>query len=370
LEFSCAKTDLLGATQIVSRGIPSTTAEPMLLNVFATLADGCLTLLATDNRITIQNRFQVQQARPGRMAVSGHLLLEVLQAIQTSRSDSVTLDCQSGWKVSLVSADARYSLSGFDPDDFPIVPAFEGQTQFSLPGDLLKEMIRKVVVVTSGSMGGMQTYEEVLFEAKDGELTLVATDSVRLAIRSESLEGRSLPELNFLIPSHALIEASRILKGDEEINWDVSEDQAAIRSGTTELRARLSDKTFPNFRMILPKSQSRNLRVNTREFRDSLKGVIPLAREIKDKVYIEFESDRLIISSTSIELGEARREMEVSLEGEPIKLAFNGKYLLDFLSVIDTETFRWGMTSATYPATLTPDSDGSTYTYILMPITH
>lgn len=370
MEFSCPKTELLASVQVVSRAIPSTTAEPMLANILATLEEGRLTLLATDNRISIRHSQGVTEARPGRLAVPGHLLVEVLQAIQTSRNELVNVECKEGWKVSITSGDARYSLSGFDPEDFPMVPSPAGRTEFSLEAKKLKEMIRQVVVVTTSGMGGMQTYEEVLVEAKGGELTLVATDSVRLAIRSETFKEGQLPDLNFLVSSHALQEAAKTLKGDDQVSWVVGDDQVLIRSGQTELRARLSDKTFPNFRMILPKSQSRNLVVNTREFSDNLKGVIPLAREIKNKVYIDFETDRLIISSTSPELGEARREMGVTLEGEPIRLAFNGKYLLDFLSVVDTDQFRWGISSSTYPATLTPGSENRSYTYILMPITH
>ncbi|MBI4865023.1 MAG: DNA polymerase III subunit beta [Candidatus Riflebacteria bacterium] len=368
MEFTSSKADLLASVLVVSRAVPASTVEPMLLNVLLDLDNGQLTLRTTDGRISLRHRQPVEEKVPGRLAVLGHLLLEILQGIQSSRSDQVTFASTPENRVVLSSADAVYNIAGFPAENFPMLPEIEALTRTALPGGLLKEMVRKTTVVSSGGGGGPHTYEEVLMESRSGELSFVATDSVRLAILTNKLE-KALPDFHSLVPSHALVELGRLLKPDQEVEITLAEDQAAFVFGATEMRTRLSDKTFPNFRAILPKVQSRNLVLRTREFQDNLRGVIPLAKDTKHKVFLDFQRERVIITSTSPEHGEARREVEASLTGEPIRLAFNGKYLLDFLSVVDTESFKWGVSSASYPATLTPDSEGSGYTYVLMPIT-
>ena len=379
MEFRCPKADLLASVQIASRAVPSTTVEAALLNVLLSLEDGQLTLFATDNRLSLRHVMTVEQESGGRVAILGHLLLDILQGLQTSRSAQVHVKMTAENRVVLTSADAVYNIAGFSAESFPLVVELTPKTTFTLGSNLLKEMIRKTIVVSSPGGGGLQTYEEVFVECKKGELSFVATDSVRLAIRTTQVSGgplsggatvRELPEFHCLVPSHALAELARTLKPDTDVNVTLSDDQASFAFGSSELRTRLSDKTFPNFRTILPKVQSRNLKLRTKEFQDNLRGVIPLAKDTKNKIFVDFEKEKVVITSTSPELGEARREVETELSGEPIRLAFNGKYLLDFLSVVDSESFRWGVSSSSYPATLTPDAEDAGYTYILMPITH
>jgi len=342
--------------------------DATLLNILANLEDGQLTLFATDNRVSLRHIMPVTQVTPGKKAFLGHLLLEILQSLQTSRSGDLVLSAEDDGRVVLTSADAVYNIAAFSPETFPMLPDLEVKTRMTLPAQLLKEMIRKTIVVTSGSGSGVQTYEEVLVEGRSGELSFVATDSVRLAIRSAIVDVQ-LPDFQCLVPSHALAELARIAKPEQDVQITLSEDQASFTFGSSELRTRLSDKTFPNFRTILPKVQSRNLVLRTREFQDNLRGVIPLAKDTKHKVVVDFEKEKVIITSTSPEYGVAKREVEASLSGDPIRLAFNGKYLLDFLSVVESESFRWGVSSSSYPATLTPDSQDPGYTYVLMPIT-
>lgn len=370
MEFRCPKASLLASVQVVSRAIPSTTVDAALLNVLLTLEDGQLTFFATDNRISLQHVMSVEQISGGRVAILGHLLLDILQGIQTSRAPDVHVKSTEESRVVLTSADAVYNITGFSPESFPLVPNLVAKTTFRIASNLLKDMIRKSVIVSPPGSGGVQIYEEVYLEGDKGTLSFVATDSVRLAVRSARLPDKELPEFRCLVPSHSLSELGRSLKTDTEVTLTIAEDQASFAFGSSELRTRLSDKTFPNFRTIMPKVQSRSVKLRTKEFQDNLRGVIPMAKDAKNKIFVDFEKGKIVLSSTSPELGEARREIETELSGDPIRLAFNGKYLLDFLSVVDSDSFRWGVSSSSYPATMTPDADDAGYLYILMPITH
>lgn len=368
MRFTCSKTDLWHGVQIASKATPSSTSEPVFLNVLLKAEGNRLSLSATDNRISIRQAMIIASEGDGEIAIRASLFQDILQGFQTVESDEISFEADDNFKVHLTATGASYKISGESPKNLPVIPSLESNKTFTMTALRLKEMIRQTsIVAASGSSS--HTFEDVLLEARDGVLTTVATDSVRLAIKELPFEKASeLPDFDIRMPLSALVELSKILPSDGDVKILVGDDQICFTFGETEFMARLSDKTFPNYRQIIPKEHSRNVVMDKKTFTNNLKGVIPLARENKHKVHLKFTSGQVTIVSVSPEIGEARREMDAKVEGEEIELAFNARYLLDFLSAIDAPTVELGLTSSIYPSTMRPTADVSDFTYILMPI--
>lgn len=368
------KTELLAAVETAEKATAKTAIEPALLQVLLAADAEGLTVTGTDNHVLICETATVEVKEPGAIAINGELLLEVLQAALTSGAESVELKTGEGNRLHVTSGKAAYNLAAFSAENYPAIPAVNVSPFLKMSGDLFKDVTKKVLAVLGSASAGMATYDEVYVEGTvGGNLTLCSTDSVRLSM-VELLKGTTdlevLGKFAVLVPSKILKLVAGLARFDDKIAISFSDEQAVFAFGTTELRGRLSDKTFPNFRSILPKSQGRMVKVDSDALLHSLRGVMPLAKDSKNKILVEFTDDRVIITSTSPEFGEARREVEAEItEGKALRLAFNGKYLLDFLGVAERGQVNWGVTKDSFPATLQPASTEVGFNYVVMPIT-
>jgi len=371
MDFVCSKADLLQGVQIVSKAIPSSNAESVLLNILIKADDDGkgLSLFATDNRISIRQKLRTKGKTAGELTIPGSLFSDILQSMQTVEGDEVTLSAGEDNRIEISAEDASYSISGTDPRSFPLIPSPEGDIKFTISGEKLREVIRQVAVIAAGGPGMVQGYDKALLESKGGQLTTVTTDTVRLAVKRTEIA--KLPDFDVMIPIQALQELYKVLSPSIDVNVLISEDQISFMFADTEFQARLCDREFPNWRKILPKEHSRSFVVPTKILANAIKGVMPVARESKNKVHLTLENDTLVVTAQSHE-GRALRKIPATMEGETIELAFNAKFILDFLSVIDSPSVRWGVTSSIHPATLAPETESETeekdYSYLLMPI--
>jgi DNA polymerase-3 subunit beta len=367
VRFTALKNELLQAIQVAAKAIPGSTTEPMLLNVLIEAEGSEARFFATDNRVSIRRAFTAEVAEAGSVALPGALFNELLQSLATTRSDQVHLTLGERFRLTIDCGSAHYEIGGHDPKGFPYVPPFEGETSFAIPSDDLRSLLRQVCVVGGAGFSGQQ-FDEVLIECQENTLTLVATDTVRLSIRHWHPEEGTLPEFDIRAPVHALQELGKVLGSDGETLIKVGKDSIAFHFQGTEFRARLSDKVFPNYRQILPKACSLMVELDTKEFTDALKGVLPLAREMKQKVHLHFAEDQVEILCVSPEVGRARRSIPAQIEGEPLELAFNARFMLDFLNVCKVPRVSFSATSSVHPSKLEPVGSGEDYIYILMPI--
>jgi len=365
MRFACHKETLVGAFETVAKVCPASAVTHSDLNVQMEVRDGTLRLATENHQLSASTSMPVDEGENGSVAIVGRLGMDILRGVLTSRQDRVEVSTQ-GLRAVVTSADARYDVSGYEVFGSVVTSVTDPLKRFDVPTALLTEALRQVLPVAGGES---TTYAEVHLDCVAGELSIVATDSVRLAMWARKVEGVEIPDFTALVPSHSLAELLPMLRGQATVGVSLSEEHVGFTLGPTEIRARLSDKTFPNFRTILPKTQATSASIRTQELIDNLKGVLPLAKDTKNKVFFDFRDDRIVVSSMSPEFGEARREVECVLDGPGRLLAFNAKYVLDFLATCGTPNFTWGFTKETYPSTMRPSGD-SGFVTILMPLTH
>ncbi len=368
MRFEADKVQLYSALQVVTRAASSSAADMMLSNVLLKAGEGELVLQATDNKISIRCRVPAQVADTGEVAVQGSFFQEIVGALQGLEQERVVMEETSPLVFAVRAGEAEYKLTGVDARSFPLISEVEAQNSFTVPSSLFREMLRQVTVVNSPDLV-KQNFDMVLFESRDGWLGLVATDTVRLALRREELA--ELPSFSVVVPMHACVELQKVLPPAGDVKVMLDEDQICFRFDDTEFIARLSNRRFPDYEKIVPAEHSREFVLDRRELLEHLKGVLPVARNNKHKIYVETsenEKDSVVLHA-SYEGREARRKVPAEVQGEPVKIAFNARFIMDFLSVVDGERVYWGVSSSVYPATFKPADGGMDYVYILMPIT-
>lgn len=368
MRLTAPKSELLQAIQAVAKAIPSASAEPMLQDVLFEAEASGLQAFATDNRISIRQKFKGEVADTGSIAIPGALFAELVSSLASVQVQDVRIETNDRFRVSIECGDAQYEIGGHDPKGFPYIPPFEGEQRFTIPSAELKTLLRQVTIVAGSGFQGA-TFEEVAVESEEGLLTFVSTDSVRLAIRKWKSGGTKLPSLDIRVPMHALQELAKVLGSDGETTVQVGEDAIAFHFGGTEFRARLSERAFPNYRQILPTSHALKATIDVRAFSDAVKGVLPLAKEMKQKVHLKVDPQGMVeVLCVSPEIGKARRQLPATVEGKMLELAFNARFLLDYLSAVSTEKVELYATSSVHPAKLQPAGAGDEYVYLLMPI--
>jgi DNA polymerase-3 subunit beta len=205
----------------------------------------------------------------------------------------------------------------------------------------------------------------VLLEVSREGVTLVATDSYRLAVRE--LVATAAGEARAIVPERALSEAGRaaaaLEKGDVEMFVD--ESQVSFQVGQLTLTSRLIEGEFPNYRQLLPEAYESRLTVSRQQLSDAVRRVGLLARDTSP-VRMEFNALGVKLSSSSPDLGQAVEAVEARYEGEEITAAFNPHYLADGLAAATGESVRVEVRDGLKPGVVRGESDE--FTYLVMPV--
>ncbi|MFB5269455.1 DNA polymerase III subunit beta [Paenibacillus enshidis] len=375
MKISILKQFLNEAIQHVSKAISSRTTIPILSGIKLDVNYQGLTLTASDTDISIQSfipiedgeRTIVQVDQPGSVVLPAKFFVEIIKKLP---SQEVQMEVRDQFQTFISSGATEIQMVGLDPEEFPVLPSIEENQVLSIPGDLLKNMIKQTVFSIS-------THETtpiltgVLWNLADNELKFVATDRHRLATRSAHLEtAEGLRFSNVVIAGKTLNELSKIIPDQNTlVDIVVADNQVLFKIDRVLFYSRILDGTYPDTSRIIPTSYKTELVVDTKSLSESIDRAYLLSREEKTNIVKmqSMENGGLEISSSSSELGKVREELGVSkFEGEPLKISFNSKYMLDVLKIVDSEQLMIAFTGIMSPIILKPVDDSNAL-YIILP---
>lgn len=200
-------------------------------------------------------------------------------------------------------------------------------------------------------------------------MRMTATDGHRLSFVDQEVFLTS-PELKrgVIIPKKGLIEFRKLLdEGDATMGLSFERGYLFAKLKGTYLFIRLIDGDYPDYRPVIPKMVDRVVKINRQAFNSALKRVSLLANEKSRAVKLSLQSSCLVISSSNPDMGEAREEIDVEYPGEPLEIGFNSKYLLESLSVMQTDNLEFHLKDRLSPGILR-ESDYPNHTYVIMPM--
>jgi DNA polymerase-3 subunit beta len=199
-------------------------------------------------------------------------------------------------------------------------------------------------------------------------MTMVATDSYRLAVKRTELEADLGGELEANIPARALRELSRILsaEGAEEAAISLLTNQAVFEAGSITLTTRLIEGQFPNFRQLLPESYEHDVRLVRPDFLDVVRRVSQLAQR-NAPLRLSFTSGELTVAAETPDVGDATETMPAAFEGEPLEIGFNPEFLREGIESVEGDEILLRLISPLRPGLLQP-VEGDDFRYLVMPI--
>jgi DNA polymerase-3 subunit beta len=346
------------------KAIPARPQLQILNSFLLTATDTHLEVSATDLYVGIRTKVMGDIQEPGTLAVPAKTFLDMIQSLPAGKIDLHTQDTT----LTLISSSGKVKLQTQPSDEYPAFPAQAGQSLVFSLQDL--ELIDQYVRFATSTDQTRLILTSLLMKFGEKGLEVVGTDGFRLAhlvLPSTEISGES----KFLLPAKAVSEVVRIARQENvaSVTFFISHElkQLSFMINQTEMFIRLLEGEFPPYEKIMPAEFELQASWDGEEFTSQIKRAFIFARETSNIVRAQLEDGKLKISARSATQGEYEGEMPIKLiKGNPNSIAFNAKYLLDFLSQVKPSTIWFGMNDSLKPALLRPEGM-SHYTYIVMP---
>jgi DNA polymerase-3 subunit beta len=335
---------------------------------------GELVVSATDLDISVSGTYakDVEVAKDGGLAVSARHLFDIVKALP---EPTVTLKRQQNNYLEIRSGAAEFRIVGLPAEDFPALPRFDKVPFVQLDPALLLGLVERTAFAVSTDET-RYNLNGVYFEPSAGALRLVATDGHRLALAEAPVEGDFKLKKGVILPKKGIYELRKLLgeavEGAEDAprgELGFAENSAVFRRPGVVLVMRLIEGTFPDYRQVIPKGGEKVAVAGRERLLQTLRRVSLLSSEKSNAVKLDLANDNLRVAAQNPDLGEAKEDLPVQYAGEPLKIGFNARYLLDVLAVLDSSDVRLELADDLSPGVLKPEGEGqAAFTAVVMPM--
>jgi DNA polymerase-3 subunit beta len=373
MNISCLQEHLAKGLGIVGRAVATRSTLPITSNVLISTEDGRLKLAATNLEIALSSWIGAQVEEQGAITVPARLLTDFVNSLPSEKIE-MTLAPRSR-QLKLSCARNQATIAGVDADDFPPIPSVEdGGTVALDPAELHSAITQVIIAAATDDSRPVLTGVDLVMEGS--ELTLAAADGFRLSVRKLQLSKAVKERIEVIIPQRALAELNRLLPEESEpvdLMLNATRTQALFRLKNVELVAQLIQGTFPNYGQLIPDEVSSKAIVDAAEFLRETRTASIFARDGSGIVRLQFtagedvQPGKIIISARAEEIGDNMGELDASIEGEPDKIAFNSRYLQDFLQVVGDGRVALEMNGSSRQGVLRPVNDDR-FVHVLMPM--
>lgn len=364
MHISCTQENLAKGVAAVSRIVGVRSTLPILSNVLLSTSKGRLTIAGTDLEIALVVSIGAKVEKEGSITVPARLLADFVSSNQDKTIELSVDNTQITAKSDHVSA----HLYGLDAEDFPVIPDVVSDESYQIKPSDLKEAINQVVFATAQDET-RPVLTGVLCRLHGSSLTLVATDSYRLAERTIPLTKPVGKEVSCIIPARTLSEVSRLLELSlDSVLLTLAQTQVSFSFGNYTLVSRVLEGTYPDYKQIIPKKTTTSTQVSLGALQSALKLAHSFSRDISHNVRIIFSPDGpLHITATSINIGDTVNSVESTTTGEKLEIAFNAKFILDTLAVMPGDTVTIKCAGKASPAIIIPSLQ-TDYMTLVMPL--
>ncbi|MGD6819001.1 DNA polymerase III subunit beta [Metabacillus sp. 84] len=375
MKFVIQKDKLAQSVQDVMKAVSSRTTIPILTGIKIVANSEGVTLTGSDSDISIESfipaeekgKINVEVQTPGSIVLQARFFSEIVKKLP---KDTVEMEVENHFSTIIRSGKAEFNLNGQDAQEYPHLPNVEEENVSRIPADLLKTLIRQTGFAVSTSET-RPILTGVNWRLENGELTCIATDSHRLALRKTSIDAGHDGTYNVVIPGKSLAELSKILDDSNELTEIVfTDNQVLFKSKNILFFSRLLDGNYPDTSRLIPDESKTDVLVQTKEFLQSIDRASLLAKEGRNNVVklSTLEGGILEISSNSPEIGKVIEEVQTEeITGEELKISFSAKYMMDALKALESSEIKVSFTGAMRPFLIrTPEDD--TILQLILPV--
>ena len=372
MKLSCTQENFARGLAVVGRAVASRTTLPVTQNVLLSTDSSRLRLSATNLEIAITTWIGAMVEEEGSITIPARLLTEFVNSLPSETIELVQEERPLGLKLNSGRAETR--VNGTDAEEFPPIPSVEDGVAVRIDSREFSNAINRVVFAAA-TEESRPVLTGVKLEVQGDRFTLAAADGFRLAIHEGKLAESVTEEIGVIVPARALQEVNRLLSGDDPLELVITPEKSQVlfRLHGIEVVSQLIQGAFPNYRQLIPESHQTRCTVQLKKFQQAARSAAVFARDASGIIRVELfpgvdgASGKLVISATAEEIGDHKGDLDVDIEGEEGKIAFNSKYLSDVLSAMEDGEVSLEVSSASSPGVFRM-AESADYIHVVMPM--
>jgi DNA polymerase-3 subunit beta len=363
MKFSCERSVILKEVTIANEIIASKNAISILSNIYIEARDDFLIIKATDMKVNFETKVPVDVREPGSITIYGDKFFGILNSIPDGELVFELVESKITIKTSVKRA--LFQLKCIASDKFPQFTA-AGMESFEISVKEFKGMIQETIFAVSDDetryfMNG------VFFEKSENKFIMVATDGRRLAYISKGAVAGIEDFPGIIIPPKILNVLIKRAGDEGMVSISLTDKTIFIQFGSYKLSSVLIEGQFPNYRKVIPESQSHSFRFNRLEMIDALKRVSLLVEQKSHRVYLGVKPGTISIYCEENEIGNAREEIPCQYEGEEVVIALNYRYIEEPIKVMNGEEISIHFTDPSRTISILPVPEKDFF-HIVMPM--
>ena len=372
-----SRKEILRGLHRVQGVVEKRNAMPILSNVLLETKENGIEMFATDLEVGVRGFYHAEVKKPGGVAVSARKLLDILKELPDTEIVMATINDSSF--LSIQCGSSRFKIMALSPDNFPKMPMTIGKELPQIPAGLLSRMLNKTTYAvgehdTRYMLNGVNiTVVQVMVPSTKHVLRCVGTDGHRLAVTELDIgDPAGTGDLTVIIPKKAAHEIKRLLseldsEQDEEPRLGITDSQLVLRMSGLLLSTRLIEGGYPDYEQVIPVGNDQKVMLEKAAFETAIRRVALLAPDRVNTIHLTFETDRIVLHSSTSGLGEATDELPAQYGGSGFEAVFNARYLLDALASIDGDQVVLELKGSSSPCLIKENGPVRT-TCVVMPM--
>lgn len=360
---------LSGCLSLVSKAVSPRSTLPVLGNVLLEAEGERLTVTATNLDLTISASLSAVVATDGRITIPARLLADYVASLPETPC-VLSLD-PANQVLRLTCGVHKTNMHGIDAAEFPPLPHREGEATMIADSEAFESAITQTAMAASSDEAS-PVLTGVLMQLDGTRLTLAATDRHRLAVKSLDVEVHGTPPNSgaAIVPARHLAEVARAINAGRptvEISFSEARNQIFFGLGDVEVSSRLIEGNYPNYAQVIPQEATTTVNLATEALLKGAKTASVLARDAANPVRLHVADSTLTLVAQTAEVGDSEAPLAAAVTGEEIQIAFNAKYMLEVLNVLDCEEVQLSFNGALQPGVIRP-AGRDDYLCIIMPV--
>ncbi|MBQ2678847.1 MAG: DNA polymerase III subunit beta [Firmicutes bacterium] len=335
MKFSCSREELFNKLNIVTKAISSRSVQPILQCVLVTADKTGVVLTATDLELGMESSpIPATVKKEGSIALENKMFLEIIRRFS---GETVIMETDKSFGAEITCGFSKFKIMGLNGEEFPALPSVSKDSFIEISKDSFKEAVKKTIFSVSQDPSKPVLTGE-LMEISGKELKVVSVDGFRISCYFTNSNGNKDGQI--IVPAKTMSEVSRILGADEEdenMRIYITDNHVLFELDDVTVISRLISGTYMKYETSFPPEFKTQFTAKKDDLISALERAMLISRDSrKTPVVLTIDDGILKISSTN-ETGKALEDVEINSVGDKLEIAFNPRYLLEPVKVIDDD---------------------------------